>query len=82
MYRVLKFGGRLIILDVYKYDGEWVKEEMYDEWFGFSENEIKEWFESIGFKKIEIEDIKLKVIGVLCKGEYIEIGIFLVMVVK
>lgn len=82
MHRVLKFGGRLIISDVYKHDGEWAKEEMHDEWLGFSENEIKEWLESIGFKKIEIEDTKLKAIGVSRKGEYTETGIFLATAVK
>lgn len=82
MYRVLKTGGRAVISDVYKHDGEWAKEEMHDEWLGFSENEIREWFENTGFKNIEIEDTKLKATGVSSKGEYTETGIFLATAIK
>lgn len=82
MYRVLKTGGRVVISDVYKHDGEWAKEEMHDEWLGFSENEIREWFENTGFKNIEIEDTKLKATGVSSKGEHTETGIFLATAIK
>jgi hypothetical protein len=82
MYRVLKTGGRVVISDVYKHDGEWAKEEMHDEWLGFSENEIREWFENTRFKNIEIEDTKLKATGVSSKGEHTETGIFLATAIK
>ena len=67
---------------MYKHDGEWAKEEMHDEWLGFSENEIREWLENVGFRNIEIEDTKLNAIGVSSKGEYTEIGIFLATAIK
>lgn len=82
MYRVLKDGGRVVISDVYKHDGEWAKEEMYDEWLGFSESEIRGWLEEANFKDIEIEDTKLEAIGVSSKGEYTKTGIFLATAVK
>jgi len=82
MYRVLKQGGRVVISDVYKHEGEWAKEEMYDEWLGFSENEIREWLENVGFRNIEIEDTKLNAIGVSSKGEYTNTGIFLATAMK
>jgi len=82
MYRVLKQNGRVVISDVYEHDGEWAKEEMHDEWLGFSENEIKEWLEDAGFKNIEIEDTKLKATGVSSKGEYTETSIFLATAIK
>lgn len=82
MYRVLKQGGEVVISDVYKHDGEWAKEEMHDEWLGFSENEIKEWLENVGFKNIKIEDTKLKAIGESSKGEHTETGIFLATAIK
>jgi len=82
MYRVLKQNGRVVISDVYKHDGEWAKEEMHDEWLGFSENEIREWLENAGFKNIEIEDTKLKATGVSSKGEYTETSIFLATAIK
>jgi len=82
MYRVLKQEGRVLISDVYKHDGEWAKEEMYDEWLGFSENEIREWLGKVGFRNIEIEDTKLNAVGVSSKGEYTETGIFLATAIK
>ena len=82
MYRVLKYGGRVVISDVYKHEGQWAKAEMHDEWLGFSENEIREWLENVGFKNIEIEDTKLKATGVSSKGESTETGIFLATAIK
>lgn len=82
MHRVLKKGGTLIISDVYKHDGEWAREEMHDEWLGFSEDEIKGWLEDTNFKNIIIEDTKLEAIGFSNKGEYTKTGIFLAIAVK
>jgi len=82
MYRVLKQGGKVVISDVYKHDGQWAKEEMHDEWLGFSENQIREWLENAEFKNIEIEDTKLKATGISSKGEHTETGIFLATAIK
>lgn len=82
MYRVLKNGGKVVISDVYKHSGRWVKEEMHDEWLGFSEEEITEWLENANFKNIKIEDTRLEAIGVSSKGEYTKTGIFLTTAIK
>lgn len=82
MHRVLKKGGKIVISDVYKHNGEWAKEEMHDEWLGFSENEIKEWLKDANFKEIEIEDTKLKAIGISSEGDYTKTGIFLATAIK
>lgn len=82
MHRVLKKGGKVVISDVYKHTGEWAKEEMHDEWLGFSENEIKEWLKDANFKEIKIEDTKLKAIGISSKGDYTNTGIFLATAIK
>lgn len=82
MHRVLKKGGKIVISDVYKHNGEWAKEEMHDEWLGFSENEIKEWLKDADFKEIEIEDTELKAIGISSEGDYTKTGIFLATAIK
>jgi len=77
MYRVLKAGGRLVISDVLEHHGQWAKEEMFDEWLGFSAAQIIQWLEQAGFRNIAIEDTGLKAKGYSSKGEYVETGIFL-----
>lgn len=54
MYRVLKQGKKVVISDVYKYDGQWAKEEIHDEWLGFSENEIREWLETTYLSMLDL----------------------------
>lgn len=77
MYRVLRHGGRLVISDVLEHNGQWAREEMYDEWLGFSAIQIIQWLEQAGFNNISIEDTNLKAKGYSSKGEYIETGIFI-----
>ncbi len=82
MYRVLKKDGIVIISDVREHDGEWAKEEMFDEWLGFSNGQMTSWLEETGFKNIEIENTDLSCKGYSSKGEYTETGIFLATAVK
>ena len=77
MYRVTKKGGTVIISDVLQHDGQWAKEEMHDEWLGFSNDEIKNWMEEAGFKNISIDNTELMCKGYSSKGEYTETGIFI-----
>ncbi|APH16724.1 methyltransferase small domain protein [Clostridium sporogenes] len=82
MYRVLKKDGVVVISDVREHDGEWAKEEMFDEWLGFSKEQMTNWLEDAGFKNIEIENTNLSCKGYSSKGEYTETGIFLASAVK
>ena len=77
MHRVLKKDGVVIIADVMEHDGEWAKEEMFDEWLGFSNEQIINWLEETGFKNIQIENTDLSCKGYSSKGEYTETGIFI-----
>lgn len=77
MYRVLKYGGKVVISDVLEHNGQWAREEMFDEWLGFSMVQIIQWLEQAGFKNIATEDTGLKAKGYSSKEEYIETGIFL-----
>ncbi|APQ77659.1 class I SAM-dependent methyltransferase [Clostridium botulinum] len=82
MYRVLKKDGVVVISDVREHNGEWAKEEMFDEWLGFSKEQMTNWLEDAGFKNIEIENTNLSCKGYSSKGEYTETGIFLASAVK
>ena len=77
MHRVLKKDGVVIIADVMEHDGEWAREEMFDEWLGFSNKQIINWLEETGFKNIQIENTDLSCKGYSSKGEYTETGIFI-----
>ncbi|MDS1001919.1 class I SAM-dependent methyltransferase [Clostridium sporogenes] len=82
MYRVLKKDGIVVISDVREHNGEWAKEEMFDEWLGFSKEQMTNWLEDAGFQNIEIENTDLSCKGYSSKGEYTETGIFLASAVK
>lgn len=77
MHRVLKKDGVVIISDVMEHNGQWAKEEMFDEWLGFSNEQIISWLEETGFKNIQIENTDLSCKGYSSKGEYTETGIFI-----
>ena len=82
MHRVLKKDGVVIISDVREHDGEWAREEMFDEWLGFSNEQIKNWLEEAGFNSIQIENTDLSCKGYSSKGEYTETGIFIAKAIK
>lgn len=82
MNRVLKKDGVVVISDVMEHDGEWAREEMFDEWLGFSNEQIKDWLEEAGFNNIQIENTDLSCKGYSSKGEYTETGIFIARGIK
>ncbi len=82
MHRVLKKDGSVIISDVREHDGEWAREEMFDEWLGFSNEQIINWLEETGFNNIQIENTDLSCKGYSSKGEYTETGIFIAKATK
>lgn len=82
MYRVLKKDGVVVITDVEEHNGEWARIEMYDEWLGFSHNQIKEWFINAGFNDVEVNSTSLKCKGYSSLGEYTETGIFIATGIK
>lgn len=46
--RILKPGGRLVLLDLAQHDQEWTREEWADQWLGFDERELRGWLADAG----------------------------------
>jgi ubiquinone/menaquinone biosynthesis C-methylase UbiE len=52
-HRILKPGGRMVVLDLLKHTFDKARTLYADEWLGFSEVELHELLEGAGFKKVE-----------------------------
>ncbi|HSH37293.1 MAG TPA: metalloregulator ArsR/SmtB family transcription factor [Chthoniobacterales bacterium] len=53
-HRILKRGGRLVILDLLNHQFERARELYVDQWLGFSEVQLHLWLEAAGFGRIEV----------------------------
>jgi ArsR family transcriptional regulator len=53
-HRILRKGGRLVILDLLSHQFERARELYADHWLGFSEVQLHQWLEEAGFNKIEV----------------------------
>src|SRR5450755_1317586 len=53
-YRMLRKGGRIVILDLLSHRFERARELYADHWLGFSEVQLHQFLESSGFKNIEV----------------------------
>lgn len=53
-HRILRPGGRIVVLDLLKHGFEKARQLYADRWLGFSEVELHEFLEEAGFKGIEV----------------------------
>ena len=52
--RILKPGGRLVILDLRPHDETWVREKLGDQWFGFSDDQLAALLTRAGFGDVKV----------------------------
>jgi SAM-dependent methyltransferase len=52
--RILRPGGRLLILDLRPHDETWVREKLGDQWFGFSDDQLAGLLHRAGFGDVRI----------------------------
>jgi len=53
-FRVLKPGGKLLVLDLRQHDQAWVKDALGDRWLGFKDAELKKMLTAAGFARVQV----------------------------
>lgn len=52
--RVLKEGGRLLVLDLRAHDEPWVRQRLGDLWLGFTDNRLHDLLSAAGLSQVSV----------------------------
>jgi ArsR family transcriptional regulator len=53
-HRILRPGGRVLVLDLRAHDQVWVKEKLGDRWLGFADDQLAELLKGAGFTSVTV----------------------------
>jgi 2-polyprenyl-3-methyl-5-hydroxy-6-metoxy-1,4-benzoquinol methylase len=53
-FRILKAGGRIVVLDLRQHDEEWVQDTLGDEWLGFTPAQLEALLTGAGFDRVTV----------------------------
>jgi ubiquinone/menaquinone biosynthesis C-methylase UbiE/DNA-binding transcriptional ArsR family regulator len=56
-HRILRPGGRILILDLVEHEFEQARELYGDRWLGFPQNKLHEWLDATKFRQVEICEV-------------------------
>ncbi|HEY5674486.1 MAG TPA: metalloregulator ArsR/SmtB family transcription factor [Malonomonas sp.] len=56
--RVLRAGGKLVFSDLQRHQNEWVREQLADQWLGFTSEDLRDWCLDAGLQQIETDVIR------------------------